>query len=158
MFFRAYLEEIKLRAEADQSLYNKLFSDIVEMNKENLSVDTCSLENLFFDKDIGFSIIDAYPYDCIPDLKLLFWLVIGNIPGIVCIENNQKISKCVPEECYEEFMAYIEMIMNKYLTAARSVNKSCDPEILRVKPNMVTVGMIDELIGMEKDTRIRISV
>jgi hypothetical protein len=158
MFFKPYLEEIKLRAEADQSLYNKLFSDIAKMNKENLSVDTCSLGNLFFDKDIGFSIIDAYPYNYIPDLKLLFWLVIGNIPDIVCIENNQAISKCVPEEYYDEFMSYIEMIINKYLNAARSVNKSCDPETLRVKPDMVTLDVIDKLIGMEKDTRIRITL
>ena len=155
-FFRPYLEEIKRRAEADQSLYDKLFSDIVEMNKENLSVDICSLGNLFFDKDIGFSIIDAYPYDYIPDLKLLFWLVIGNIPVITCIENNQDVSKSVPEEYYDEFMAYIEMIISKYLKAAQKVNKSCDPETLRVKPNMLTTDVIDKLIGMEKNTDIRI--
>ena len=156
MFFRPYLEEIKLRATADQALYDKLFSDIVEMNKENLSVDICSLGNLFFDKDVGFSIIDAYPYDYIPDLKRLFWLVIGSIPSIVCIENNQILKSGVPEECYDEFMSYIKMIINKYLTAARKVNKSCNPDDLKVEPNVVTTDAINELIGMEKDPRIRI--
>ena len=157
MFFRQYLVEIKLRAVADQSVYDKLFSDIVEMNKENLSVDVCHLGNLFFDADAGFSIIDAYPYDYLPDLKLLFRLIIGDIPGIMCIDNHRELSCCVPAECYDEFMAYIDMIISKYLMAAYKVNKSCDPNDLRVKPSMVTVDTIDELIGMEKDSNIRIT-
>lgn len=46
-FFQSYLDEIKRRAEANKVVYDKLFNDIVEMNKENLTVDTCSL-GIFF--------------------------------------------------------------------------------------------------------------
>ena len=97
LFFSTYLEEIRLRAEANQKIYDKLFNDIIEMNKENLTIDTRSLGNLFFDKTVGFSIIDAYPGNSIPDIKQLFRMIIGNIPSLICIDNNQVISNGVPQ-------------------------------------------------------------
>ncbi len=157
-FFSVYLEEIRIRAEADQIVFDKLLNDIVEMNKENLTVDTCSLGNLFFDKTVGFSIIDAYSGNTIPDIRRLFWMIIGNIPSIVCDDNNQVISNCVPQKYFDQFISYIDMIKNKFITATKKVNVNINFDDLQIKPNVVSNDEIDQLIEMEKDTRIRIRI
>ena len=158
MFFDKYLDEIKSRADADQAVYDKLFNDITEMNKEDLTVDTCSLGNLFFDKNIGFSIIDAYPGTTLPNIKELFWLVIGNVPSMVCLENNQLITDCVPKERYNEFITYINMITNKYIKAAQKINVNFNFNDLQINSNIVTEDTIDKVIKMDKDKRIHIGL
>ncbi len=158
IFFNEYLEELRLRAEADQVLYDKLFSDIIEMNKESLTLDTCSLGNLFFDKTVGFSIIDAHRVNTLPNIGRLFWMIIGNASSIACIENEQSIDKCVPQESYEKFMIYIGMITDKFKKALAKANLQCDEAKLQLSPNIVTEDTIKAITNMEKSTIIRAGV
>lgn len=153
-FFNIYLEEIRLRAEADQTTYDKLFNDIKEMNKENLTVDICSVGNLFFDKNVGFSIIDAYPGATIPDIKELFHMIIGNIPNMKCIDNKQSIENCVPQKYYDEFLTYIGIIKNKYKNAIQNERVNIQYEDYPIKPNVVTSDVIDNLIEKDINTKI----
>lgn len=157
-FFQNYLNELKIRAEADQEIYDKLFSDIIEMNKENLTVDTCSLGNLFFDKDIGFSIIDAYPGDKIPNIKNLFWLVVGNIPSIGCKENSQWVSSCIPYSCYNEFIEIYNKITNKFTKALDKIKYNYNLSDFIISYNVLTIDTIAELVNKEQSNEIRISI
>ncbi len=158
LFFSTYLEEIRLRAEANQKMYDKLFNDIIEMNKENLTVDTRSLGNLFFDKTVGFSIIDAYPGNNIPDIKQLFRMIIGNIPSLICIDNNQEISNGVPQKYFDNFLTYISMIKNKFIMAMQRTKVNIDYNNLQVNTNVVTDDIINKLIEMEKESGIRVHI
>lgn len=158
LFFSTYLEEIRVRAEANQKMYDKLFNDIIEMNRENLTIDTCSLGNLFFDKTVGFSIIDAYPGNIMPDIKQLFWMIIGNIPSLICTDNNQEISNSVPQKYFDIFLTYISMIKNKLIMAMQRVKVNINYDDLQVNTNVVTDDIINKLIEMEKETRIRIHI
>lgn len=158
LFFSTYLEEIRLRAEANQKIYDKLFNDIIEMNKENLTIDTRSLGNLFFDKTVGFSIIDAYPGNSIPDIKRLFRMIIGNIPSLICIDNNQEISNGVPQKYFDNFLTYISMIKNKFIMAMQRAKVNINYNNLQVNTNVVTDDIIDKLIETEKEPGIRVHI
>ena len=56
-----YIDELERRSEADESVYEKLVSDITSLPKYNLEVDPKPL-NFFFDETKGYTIIDPIPY------------------------------------------------------------------------------------------------
>lgn len=128
------------------------------MNKENLTIDTRSLGNLFFDKTVGFSIIDAYPGNSIPDIKQLFRMIIGNIPSLICIDNNQEISNGVPQKYFDNFLSYLYMLKNKFIMAMQRAKVNINYDNLQVNTNVVTDDIIDKLIEMEKEPGIRVHI
>ena len=56
-----YIDELERRSEADESVYEKLVSDIITLPKYNIEVDPKPL-NFFFDEEEGYTIIDPIPY------------------------------------------------------------------------------------------------
>ena len=88
----------------------------------------------------------------------MLWLVIGDIPNITCTTNNQKISHGIPSEYYEEFMMYINLIINKFITAAKNNNIEYDYSKLKPDTKEVTINSIDELTKKEKSNLIRIGI
>ena len=152
--FIPYFEEIKLRANAPQALYDKLFDDIIEMNKENLTIDTCSTGNLFFDESIGFSIIDAYPFSPRLDINQLLHLIIGDLYRLICIDNQQFIDNCVPQMLYNEFKSCIETIITKYKEAVKKHHFNFNFNSLNLNLNAITEDLIKELSNLEKSGSI----
>lgn len=55
-----YIEELELRAEASQEMYMKFVRDCKMVEEAGLSIDPKPL-NFFFDKNVGYTIIDVVP-------------------------------------------------------------------------------------------------
>lgn len=55
-----YIEELELRANASQEMYDKLVMDCLDIQKSGLTIDPKPL-NFFFDKDCGYTVIDVIP-------------------------------------------------------------------------------------------------
>jgi len=157
-FFLPYFNEIKERALASQEVYDKLISDIEEMNKEGLTIDTCSLGNLFFDKNIGYTIIDAYPYNGTNTLnvKQLYWLIRGNSPDLTFKYSNKFILRAIPYSLYEEFNNNIKIIKQKYINALNKYHINYDIKDFNYDETVINVDTINELLIKENDHMIRI--
>ena len=56
-----YVELLEYQANADQEIFDKLVHDVLEIKKYNLSIDPKPL-NFFYEKDIGYTLIDPIPY------------------------------------------------------------------------------------------------
>lgn len=57
-----YLIKLETRAKANQNIYDKYIKDLLKLNDYNLTFDPKPL-NFFFDKNIGYTIIDVIPSD-----------------------------------------------------------------------------------------------
>lgn len=145
------------RAKANQSVYDKLFGDIVEMNKENLTVDCCSKGNIFFDEKEGFWVIDAYPGNEIPNISYLIPLILGDLPDILCINNGQVIEKAVPKIYLEKYLLYCKLIVEKITNAVLKYGISFECNLQCYQPTIVDINSITELSCLEKTNIIRIS-
>lgn len=158
MFFSKYLDEIKKRANADQSQYNKLFDDLSEMYQENLGLDVCSLGNLFYDEVNGFTIIDAYPGNPLPDRDELIRMIIGFIPSIECLDNFQYFDSTVPDIYAEELKKSLEDIIQKIDISFRWKENGKETDYNKFYArDVITVEKIEELSSRKNSNTIRIS-
>lgn len=157
-FFQPYLEELKNRASAKLEIYDKLFRDIIEMNKENLTVDCCSTGNIFFDLKDGFSIIDAYPGNNIPNLDSLIHLILGDLPTITCKNNNQYIDNAVPQKYVTEYISYINLIKEKFINVAIKYVKDYNVNLNNYIPTSINANELESLSNLERFNGIVISI
>ncbi len=104
-----------------------IFSDIHE-NKEALKSIIDDINNNNIDEIIclGDTIgIGPNPKECMD-------MIIGNIPCMRCIENNQLIQYSIPQEYYIEFMTYINIIANKFIVSAKKINANSNFDDLQI--------------------------
>ncbi len=91
--FLRYLNIIESFSAIPLEHFLKFFSDIEMMREENIKPDVCSLDNLFYDKDVGFSFIDVYPGDDRLSISSIFLILLNrkfSINGVSVIPLEYK--------------------------------------------------------------------
>lgn len=112
-----YLYELEKRSKASQSVYDKLVSDYISFNEYGLEPDPKPL-NFFFDKDLGYTIIDVIPSNAqVVDKKnlgyVLCLVIFGyGLPKLSINYNNLFV---IPSIYKERLNNVIEVIEEKLI-------------------------------------------
>lgn len=113
-----YISELERRANADQIIYDKLVNDFIEIFKCNLSVDPRP-NNFFFDKEIGYTIINLIPIDnkeTPEDLpQYLIHAIFGY--GRPKLFKDQKLLNYMCREYHDKLFKFTNKIIRKYKCA-----------------------------------------
>lgn len=118
--FKEYMTTLKMLSDAPKEHYIKFFSDIEEMRKENLKPDICSLDNLLYDEEKGFSFIDVYPGNERIKVSNLFRIILNDRFKAKC-NWNSSIS-ILPSEYKDEYFSSIENVISKVLVGLKEFN------------------------------------
>lgn len=153
--FSQYMSELKKLSLIPQKQYLKFFDDIEELRKEKLKPDCCSLGNLFYDKNVGFSFIDVYPIVTGAPERL-------SIQNIFYILLNRRFSlpidgerlSVIPASFQKEYDTYISDIFTKILIGLRQYGYPQDEIKQYIASNRYTFTGNDCLTPEEIQHRI----
>ena len=118
---KRYIEEIEKRANANQTVYDKLLNDYLKINASGMTADPKPL-NFFYDENKGYTFIDLINSEMNTNQYLVRYLsnaAIGfGLPIIynLDIENNLRL---LPESMYDRYNKAISKIFTMILTSVR---------------------------------------
>lgn len=116
-YFNKYMSILRMFANAPLEQYLKFFADIEEMRKELLKPDVCSLSNLFYNPEEGFSFIDVYPGNQRLSIDDIFLILLNgkfSVNGV----------SLLPKEYSEEYTNLLKIIYEKIIIGLRKYGYS----------------------------------